>query len=141
MLCQLTAAEARSQIAEGRLTSVDLVKACLDRIMETDRDIGAWAHVDAMGALEQAEQLDTIRRKGNALGALHGVPVGLKDIFDVKGLPTECGMLASNSASGSPSSSGPGHSAFTNTGICSVANRSATRTGAARWVPITDDMA
>ncbi len=94
MLCQLTAAEARSQIAEGRLTSVDLVKACLNRIMETDRDIGAWAHVDAMGALEQAEQLDTIRRKGNALGALHGVPVGLKDIFDVKGLPTECGTPA-----------------------------------------------
>jgi Asp-tRNA(Asn)/Glu-tRNA(Gln) amidotransferase A subunit family amidase len=94
MLCQLTAAEARNQIAEGRLTSVDLVKACLDRIMETDRDIGAWAHVDAVGALEQAEQLDTIRRKGNALGALHGVPVGLKDIFDVKGLPTECGTPA-----------------------------------------------
>ena len=94
MLCQLTAAEARSQIAEGRLTSVDLVKACLDRIMATDEGIGAWAHVDAMGALEQAEQLDDIRRKGNALGALHGVPVGLKDIFDVKGLPTECGTPA-----------------------------------------------
>lgn len=94
MLCQLTAAEARSQIAGGRLTSVDLVKACLDRIMETDEGIGAWAQVDAMGALEQAEQLDDIRRKGNALGALHGVPVGLKDIFDVKGLPTECGTPA-----------------------------------------------
>jgi Asp-tRNA(Asn)/Glu-tRNA(Gln) amidotransferase A subunit family amidase len=94
MLCQLTAAEARSRIAEGQLTSVDLVKACLDRIMETDEGIGAWAHVDAMGALEQAEELDAIRRKGNALGALHGVPVGLKDIFDVKGLPTECGTPA-----------------------------------------------
>lgn len=94
MLCQLTAAEARSRIAEGQLTSVDLVKACLDRIMETDEGIGAWAHVDAMGALEQAEELDAIRRKGNALGALHGVPVGLKDIFDVKGLPTGCGTPA-----------------------------------------------
>lgn len=94
MLCQLTAAEARAQIAQGHLTSVDLVKACLDRIMETDKGIGAWAHVDAVGALEQAEALDDIRRKGNALGALHGVPVGLKDIFDVKGLPTECGTPA-----------------------------------------------
>ncbi len=94
MLCQLTAAEARRQIAEGRLTSVDLVRACLDRIMETDESVGAWVYVDAVGALEQAEALDDIRRRGNAIGSLHGVPVGLKDIFDVSGLPTECGTPA-----------------------------------------------
>lgn len=94
MLCQLTASEARRQIAEGLITSEQLVQACLDRIAETDADIGAWVHLDAEAALAQARELDDLRRKGRALGALHGVPVGLKDIFDVKGVPTECGTPA-----------------------------------------------
>lgn len=94
MLCQLTASEARRQIAEGLITSQQLVQACLDRIAETDESIGAWVHVDAEGALSQAREMDDLRRKGRTLGPLHGVPVGLKDIFDVKGLATECGSPA-----------------------------------------------
>lgn len=94
MLCQLTASECRRQIAEGLITSEQLVQACLDRIAETDAGIGAWAHLDAESALAQARELDVLRRKGRTLGSLHGVPVGLKDIFDVKGLPTECGSPA-----------------------------------------------
>jgi Asp-tRNA(Asn)/Glu-tRNA(Gln) amidotransferase A subunit family amidase len=96
MLCQLTASEARRQIADGLITSQQLVEASLDRIDETDAGIGAWVHVDAEGALAQARELDDLRRKGRALGALHGVPVGLKDIFDVKDMPTECGSPARN---------------------------------------------
>lgn len=98
MLCQLTASEARRQIAEGLITSQQLVQACLDRIAETDAGIGAWVHLDAEGALAQARELDDLRRKGRTLGSLHGVPVGLKDIFDVKGLPTECGSPARKGA-------------------------------------------
>lgn len=87
----LSATEAVRKIREGRLTSVDLVKACLKRISETEDQLHAWAHLDAEHALAQAAQLDDIRRNGRPLGALHGVPVGLKDIIDTRDLPTERG--------------------------------------------------
>lgn len=90
-LCQLTAADARAMIAAGEISSEQLTSACLERIEQTDAGIGAWVHVDAAAALGQAREMDAIRRKGNAVGSLHGVPTGLKDIFDVKGMPTGCG--------------------------------------------------
>ncbi len=88
---RLGALEAARQIREGRLTSTELVQACLDRINETDGQLKAWAHVDAGHALAQAGMMDEIRRSGRAVGALHGVPVGLKDIIDTRNLPTERG--------------------------------------------------
>ena len=91
MLCQLTASEARRQIAEGVITSQQLVQACLDRIAETDGDIQAWEYLDTNGALEQAAEMDDLRRRGRALGALHGVPVGIKDIIQTADMPTQDG--------------------------------------------------
>jgi len=87
----LTAGQAAQQIREGLLSSVDLVTACLSRIEQTDPSIGAWAHLDADQALDQAAEMDQIRRSGLAVGALHGVPVGLKDIIDTSGMPTRRG--------------------------------------------------
>ncbi len=87
----LSATEARRKIGEGLLTSAELVKSSLDRIRETDGTLKAWAHVDAEGAMARAEEMDAIRRRGGALGALHGIPVGLKDIIDTKEMPTERG--------------------------------------------------
>ena len=93
-LWALSATEAATQIREGRLSSVNLTKACLARIEETDAQIGAWAHLDAEKALTQAEAMDDLRRRGRALGPLHGVPVGVKDIFDTADLPTSLGSSA-----------------------------------------------
>jgi hypothetical protein len=87
----LTAQEAASHIRQGLISSVDLVKACLARIEQTDGTIKAWAHLDAEQALEQAAEMDRIRRAGFAVGSLHGVPVGLKDIVDTADMPTERG--------------------------------------------------
>lgn len=87
----LTATEAVDNIASGKLTSVDLVKSCLARIAETDGAIGAWAYLDAEGALAQAAECDRIRKAGLATGPLHGVPVGLKDIIDTADMPTQRG--------------------------------------------------
>jgi Asp-tRNA(Asn)/Glu-tRNA(Gln) amidotransferase A subunit family amidase len=87
----LSATEAAQKIREGWLTSVELTKACLDRIEQTDGQIKAWAHVDRDHALAQAKEMDDIRMHGRAMGPLHGIPVGLKDIIDTKTLPTECG--------------------------------------------------
>jgi len=90
-LWALSAREAAAHIRTGSLTSVALVQECLDRINETDEGIGAWAHLDADAALAQAEAMDDLRRRGRPLGALHGVPVGIKDIFETKDMPTGLG--------------------------------------------------
>ena len=83
----LSATEAARKIREGKLSSVDLVKACLKRIKETDDELKAWAYLDAENALAQAKEMDEIRARGRAIGPLHGVPVGLKDIIDTHDMP------------------------------------------------------
>ena len=54
-------------------------------------DIEAWAFLDRDHAMRQAEAADDHRRQGKATGPLHGVPVGIKDIFDTGDMPTEFG--------------------------------------------------
>jgi Asp-tRNA(Asn)/Glu-tRNA(Gln) amidotransferase A subunit family amidase len=90
-LSQLTAAQAALEIREGRVTSRELVQACLDRIAAYDGEIQAWAHLDPEYALTQADKRDEDHRAGILGGPLHGVPVGVKDIFDTDDMPTECG--------------------------------------------------
>ena len=83
----LSASEAAALIRKGELSSVELVSACLDRIEEFDARTGAWAYVDPHHALDQARKAD----QAAATGALHGVPVGLKDIINTADMPTEYG--------------------------------------------------
>lgn len=87
----LSASEAASKIRAGLLSSVDLVRACLARIEETDGQLKAWAHLDADHALAQAAEMDAVRQTGRPLGSLHGIPVGLKDIIDTRDFATERG--------------------------------------------------
>ena len=89
----ISAREAAEAIRAGRMTSEELVGACLERIAAIEDRIGAWAHLDADHALKQACEADLALREGKALGALHGVPVGVKDIFDTKDMPTEDGTV------------------------------------------------
>jgi Asp-tRNA(Asn)/Glu-tRNA(Gln) amidotransferase A subunit family amidase len=88
---KLTAAEAASLIRSGVLSSEELVRSLLARIAECEGEIGAWAHLDGDLALEEARAADIRQRSGAALGPLHGVPVGIKDIIDTAALPTENG--------------------------------------------------
>jgi Asp-tRNA(Asn)/Glu-tRNA(Gln) amidotransferase A subunit family amidase len=90
----LSLTEAAADIREGRITSAELVADCLQRIAEVDPKIEAWAHIDRDHAMMQAEAADLHRQKGNALGPLHGVPLGIKDIFDTGDYPTEFGSPA-----------------------------------------------
>ncbi len=90
----LSATEAVEKIRTGQLSSVDLTKACLARIEETDAQIGAWAYLDSERALAQAEAMDDLRRRGRPVGALHGIPVGIKDIFNTADMPTALGSSA-----------------------------------------------
>ena len=69
------------------LTATQVVEACLDRIAATDGEIGAWASVSPGAALAEARACDADLRAGRPFRLLHGVPVGIKDIIDVAGMP------------------------------------------------------
>lgn len=90
---ELTAAAALAAIRAGTLTSEQLVRDCLDRIAEAEPTVQAWTRLEPQLALEQARAADAARRSGAALGALHGLPVGIKDIFDTADMPTENGTV------------------------------------------------
>ena len=83
----MRAVEAAERIRSGRLTSVALVGAVLARIGETDDTLGAWARVDRDAALGEAKEMDSRRRRGLPLGALHGVPVAVDALFGGPGTP------------------------------------------------------
>ncbi len=86
-LNELTATQAMVLLNQREIKAEDLVIACLERIAERDDDIHAFAHLDAVNALAQARALDA----GPVRGPLHGLPVGVKDIFDTTDLPTSYG--------------------------------------------------
>lgn len=89
--CALGLGDAALAIRDGRLTSAELVKSCIARVREVDDAIGAWAFLDEEHAVRQAESADDHRMHGRSLGPLHGVPVGVTDIFDTSDYPTELG--------------------------------------------------
>lgn len=78
-------------IAAGTLTSEELVQHSFDLIDKTESEIGAWASLDKQRVLAHAIMLDDVRRRGQPLGALHGIPIGLKDIYDTADFPTAYG--------------------------------------------------
>ena len=79
---------------EGVISSEHLVQHYLDAVDQTDGDIGAWASIDQNNAIAQARSMDQLRKKGMPTGTLHGIPVGIKDIFDTFDYPTEMNCLA-----------------------------------------------
>ncbi|WP_029582343.1 amidase [Bradyrhizobium sp. URHD0069] len=90
-LCALSLAEAAADIREGRITSAELTADCLKQVAAVDEKVQAWAFLDRSYAMQQAEAADAHRKQGKALGPLHGVPIGIKDIFDTSDMPTEFG--------------------------------------------------
>jgi Asp-tRNA(Asn)/Glu-tRNA(Gln) amidotransferase A subunit family amidase len=82
---------AAAAIREGRITSAELVGDCLERIDKVDAEVHAWAFLDRDHAMQQAEAADLQHKLGKPPGPLHGVPVGIKDIFDTGDMPTELG--------------------------------------------------
>jgi Asp-tRNA(Asn)/Glu-tRNA(Gln) amidotransferase A subunit family amidase len=89
----LGAHAAAAAIRRGELTSERLVRACLEQIERHEPTVGAWTFLDPAHALQQARAADAQRARGGDLGPLHGVPVGVKDIFDTADMPTENGTV------------------------------------------------
>ena len=90
-LLTLDVVELRDRLASGAVRAVEYVEACLARIEEIEPQVQAWAWLDSDFAIAQARALDARRQSGAAIGPLHGVPVGLKDVIDTARIPTSNG--------------------------------------------------
>jgi len=89
----LTASDAAHAIDDGAINAEQLVEACLTRVGEVEESVQAWQFLDAEHARNQARMRDEQRSKGESVGPLHGVPVGIKDIIDTEDMPTEDGTV------------------------------------------------
>lgn len=87
----MSVAEIGEAYRRRTLSPVELVTACLQRIEDTDGTVGAFVGVAGAAALTQARTAEEAFRLGQDLGPLHGIPVGVKDLVDVSGLPTAAG--------------------------------------------------
>lgn len=87
----LTIAAAAEQIRTRQLSPVDLVHACLRRIDQLEPRLQAWVTIDRERALAAAQRCEEEIRRGQYRGPLHGIPIGIKDIFYTAGLKTTAG--------------------------------------------------
>ncbi|RQG95458.1 amidase [Natrarchaeobius chitinivorans] len=90
-LCSSSAVELAEKIKTGELSSVDVVDAHLNRIYERNDTVNSFLTVMEDEARTAAREADRAVRDGKHLGPLHGVPVGIKDLYDVAGVPTSMG--------------------------------------------------
>ena len=79
------------QLESGELTSRAITEQCLARIAALNGDLNAFLYVDSAGALARADEIDLRRRRGERVGRLAGLPVGVKDNFCVRGMPATAG--------------------------------------------------
>ncbi|MEM7545164.1 MAG: amidase [Pseudomonadota bacterium] len=79
------------RLRSGATTAHAATSRALDRIAAHDEQMQAFVHVGAEMALEQASRCDALLAEGRDLGPLMGVPVGIKDLFAVEGMPTRAG--------------------------------------------------
>jgi len=95
MICN-TLLEAATRIRAGQLFPSELLEESLAHIDRLESNVHAWVMVDRAAARQAAMMLDHELAAGIWRGPLHGIPVGIKDIFDVAGWPTRAGSPASS---------------------------------------------
>ena len=87
----LTIKQASTLIKQKELSPLELTKSILERIQEKDEKLNTYITVLSEKALESAKKAEEEISSGNYLGPLHGIPLGLKDIFVTKDITTTCG--------------------------------------------------
>ena len=85
---ELTVTAAANLIRSRELSAVELAQSLLDRIETLEPSLKAWVYLDRAAALAEAEAKDREVASGGPVGALHGIPVGVKDIYYTAGIPT-----------------------------------------------------
>lgn len=78
----------RDRLATGALRAGEVAEAVISRVAEHEPEVQAFAWFDAGTLRAEADRLDRLRRTGLPVGPLHGIPVGVKDIIDTRGIPT-----------------------------------------------------
>ena len=87
---KLSAVEMVQSLKKGETTSEELVKSYIEQIKKKEKEVEAWEFFDQELVLKQAKKLDELHQSGKH-GDLHGIPVGIKDIFDTEDMPTTDG--------------------------------------------------
>ena len=90
-LSNLTAVNIVQSLKKGEFTCEELVTNYIDHINKYEKNVQAWEFFDETLILKQAKKLDQDHQSGKVHGDLHGVPVGIKDIFDTENMPTSDG--------------------------------------------------
>lgn len=90
-LHELGVAHAAQQIRDRQISAAELMDALLARCHALDAHLKVWATLDAPAALAAARRRDAELHTEGARGPLHGIPVGVKDIYYTRGIPTACG--------------------------------------------------
>ena len=85
---ELTVTEAANLIRSRELSAVELAQSLLERIEALEPSLKAWVYLDRAAALAEAEARDREIADGGQVGPLHGIPVGVKDIYYTAGIPT-----------------------------------------------------
>jgi Asp-tRNA(Asn)/Glu-tRNA(Gln) amidotransferase A subunit family amidase len=84
-LCRLTAEALSTRLRDAEITTEQLARACLVRIAAREADVRAWSYVDPDAVIRQARELDKLPSRG----PLHGIPIGVKDIYNTADMPTQ----------------------------------------------------
>ncbi|MEO8651920.1 MAG: amidase family protein [Hyphomicrobiaceae bacterium] len=92
-LCDVSAVELRRLIGRKKVSPLELLDSCLKRIRATDGAINAMVAMDEKAARKAARDAENAVMRGDDLGILHGLPIGVKDLHDTAGLRTTRGSL------------------------------------------------
>ena len=87
-LFELSVSKLVKNIKNGRVSPVELMRVLLDRINLLDPSLKAWVHLDQDQAMIEAKSKENQLKLEGKLGPLHGVPIGIKDIYYTAGIPT-----------------------------------------------------
>ena len=88
---EFSAAEAANYIRTGQLSSEELIKSVLERSESLNPHLNLWAELNPERVIKDARRRDKELRTLGPLGPLHGIPIGIKDIFNTKGIETSHG--------------------------------------------------
>jgi amidase len=91
-LCYRPLNDVARRIGAREVSSLEVTRMTLDRIARLDPTLRSYATLTAERALDDAATLDAETAAGRSLGPLHGVPIAVKDLYDVAGVPTGAGM-------------------------------------------------